>query len=175
MKLLKFPERRQTYTYDCWASAVQAVLHYYGIDIREDIVMKIAWTDKEWTSLWWIEKVIHTYWLETDIGGMTITKIKKYIDKDIPVIVALQARTQKKHVDWENNWSDWHYVVIIWYDKNKVYFEDPSSIFRTYLSLKEFKERWHDIDINKKKYINYWLAIYGKKPTYDVNTYIHMD
>lgn len=175
MKLLNFPERRQIYNYDCWASATQSVLNYYGIDIREDTIMKIAWTNKEWTSIGWIEKVLHTYWLKVDIECMTPAKIKKYIDKKIPVMVVLQARTEKKHVDRKNDWIDGHYVVVIWYDKDKFYFEDPSSIFRTYLFSKEFKERRHDVDTNGKEYVNYWLAIYGKKPKYNLKKDIHMD
>jgi hypothetical protein len=37
---------------------------------------------------------------------MTISKIKKYIDQKIPVIVVLQARTEKKHIDRKNDWDD---------------------------------------------------------------------
>lgn len=175
MKILNFPERRQTYNYDCGASAIQSVLNYYWIDIREDIVMKLAWTNKEWTSIWWIEKVIYKYWLKNNTEHMTISKIKKYIDQNIPVIVILQARTDKKHVDWKNDWVDWHYVIVIWYDKEKLYFEDPSSIYRTYLLNQEFKDRRHDVDINDKQYIHYGVAIYGKKPQYSLKTKIHMD
>jgi len=175
MKLLNFPERRQTYNYDCWASAAQAVLHYYGIDIREDAVMKIAWTNKEGTSIWWIEKLVGMYGLKSKTEYMTSANIKKYIDKEIPVIVVLQARTNKKHVDRKNDRTDGHYVVVIGYDKDKFYFEDPSSIYRTYLFFKEFKERRHDIDTDGKEYINYGIAIYGKKPEYSLHKDIHMD
>jgi predicted double-glycine peptidase len=35
MKILKIPELRQAYVYDCGANAVQSVLEYYGIDIKE--------------------------------------------------------------------------------------------------------------------------------------------
>lgn len=175
MKILNFPERRQTYNYDCWANAAQWILNYYWIDIRENIIMKIAGTNKDWTSISWIEKVAHKYWLKTITEPMTITKIKKYIDKKIPVIVALQARTEKKHINRKTDWVDWHYVAVIWYDKEKLYFEDPSSIYRTYLLNKEFKDRRHDLDIDWKEYYHYGIAIYGKKPKYSLNKKIHMD
>lgn len=38
--MLNFPELRQTYGYDCGAKATEAVLAYFGMDIREDLIMK---------------------------------------------------------------------------------------------------------------------------------------
>jgi uncharacterized protein YvpB len=92
--------------------------------------------------------VVHKYKLKNKTEHMTISKIKKYIDRQIPVIIILQARTDTKHVDWKSNRVDGHYVVAIGYDKTKIYFEDPSSIYRTYLLNNEFKERRHDVDID---------------------------
>lgn len=175
MKFLNFPEERQTYNYDCWAKATQSVLNYYGIDIRENIVMKLAGTSKNGTPINWIKKVLNKYWLKTVVEQMNITKIKGYINKRIPVIVVLQARTEKKHVNRETDWLDWHYVVVIWYDKTKLYFEDPASIYRTYLLNQEFKNRRHDTDSHWKKYYHYWIAAYGKKPKYNLNKKVHMD
>jgi len=40
MKILDFPELRQTFNYDCGAKALQSVLAYYGIDIREEEIIK---------------------------------------------------------------------------------------------------------------------------------------
>ena len=175
MKFLNFPEERQTYDYDCWAKATQYVLNYYGIDVRENLVMKIAKTTKEGTSIWGIERVVNKYWLTAMTEKMTIAKIEHYIDKKIPVIVVLQARTDKKHNDRKKDWIDGHYVVAIGYDKTKMYFEDPASIFRTYLFFKEFTERRHDRDVDGKEYYHYGIAIYGKKPQYNLIKKIHMD
>ncbi len=175
MQILNFPERRQTYNYDCGASAIQSVLNYYWIDVREDIIIKIANTTKDGTSIHGIEKIANKYWLKTDVQKMTISKIKKYIDQKIPVIVVLQARTEKKHIDRKNDWDDWHYVIAIWYDHEKIYFEDPSSIYRTYLINQEFRDRRHDVDIDWKKYLHYWIVVYGKTPKYNLKTNIHMD
>jgi len=79
----------------------------------------------------------------------------------------------KKKINWQNNWSDGHYVVAIGFDKNKIYFADPSSIYKTYLTYKELEERWHDQDINDKKYINYGIAVMGKS-NYKYSKTIHM-
>jgi len=175
MKFLIFPEERQTYNYDCWAKATQSILNYYGIDVRENIVMKTTKTTKDGTFMLGIEKVIHDNWLKTTTEKMTVSKIKKYIDKKIPVIVVLQARTDKIHVNRKEDRVDGHYVVAIWYDKTKIYFEDPASIFRTYLFFKEFKERRHDRDSNGKEYYHYGIAVYGKKPAYNLVKKVHME
>ncbi|MBU2236000.1 C39 family peptidase, partial [Patescibacteria group bacterium] len=101
--------------------------------------------------------------------------IKKFINKKIPVILLVQAWTNIKNVNWEKDWIDGHYVVAIGYDKNKIYFEDPSSISRTHLTYNELIKRWHDTDCDGKKYVNYGIAVYGKKPVYDLSKSKHMN
>jgi len=46
MKILEFPELRQTYEYDCGANALQGILAYYGMEIREELIIKSAKTNK---------------------------------------------------------------------------------------------------------------------------------
>jgi ABC-type bacteriocin/lantibiotic exporter with double-glycine peptidase domain len=163
MKIKYFPNLRQTYGYDCGAQVLQAVLAYYGIDINEGEIMKLAGTTKQGTSVAKIKEVAKKHGLKIDFKEMNIEDVKKYIDKKIPVILLLQAWTSKSNADWKNDWQDGHYAIAIGYDKKGIYFEDPSSIFRTFLSYNELKDRWHDKD-NKIKYVNYGMAIYGKKP-----------
>jgi|SRR3989344_2869868 len=174
MHIKHFPNLRQGFDYDCGATALQSVLFYYGINERLEKIMKLANTTKTGTSIESIKKVMKSYGLKTDIRKMELDNVKKYIDKKIPVILLIQAWTEKKNVDWEKNWDDGHYVVAIGYDKNKIYFEDPSSIYKVYLTYEEFKKRWHD-RVGNKKYINYGVAVYGKKPSYSYNKIIHMD
>jgi len=175
MKILKFPELRQTYNYDCGAKAIQTVLAYYGIDEREEVIIKLAKTKKSGTYINGIVNALKKYDLKTKVKNLTIEDLKKYIDKGNPVILVLQAWTDKKKINWKKDWLDGHYVVAIGYDKSKIYFADPSSILRTYLSYKELKDRWHDKDVGGKKYVNYGIIVYGKKPKFDFKKIIHMD
>jgi ABC-type bacteriocin/lantibiotic exporter with double-glycine peptidase domain len=174
MKIDKFPELRQTYYWDCGAKAIQAILAYYGIDVHEETIIKLAGTTETGTPIKGLKKVIKKYGLKFDGGRMTIEDIKKYIDKKIPVILLLQAWPMKKITDWENYWDDGHYAVAIRYDKKKIYFEDPWTFFRTYLSYDELQKRWHD-RVGGKEYYNYGLAVYGKKISYNLRKIIHMD
>ena len=174
MKILEFPELRQTYEYDCGANALQGILAYYGMEIREELIIKSAKTNKIYgTSIFWMEKTLEKYNLKFDWKKMTVKDLKKYIDKKIPIIILLQARNWKE-VDYTKDFKDGHRVVAIWYDWEEIIFEDPYSLERTFLSESELKKRRHSKEKNKK-IMNYGIAVYGKKPSYDEDKLIHMD
>lgn len=136
--------------------------------------MKLAGTAERGTFAANLKETAEHHGLKVDFKKMTVQQVKDYIDKKIPVILLLQAWTGKKNVNWKENWDDGHYAVAIGYDKNKIYFEDPASIFRTYLTYRELQEHWHDADENRK-YENYGMAIYGKEKSYHPEKSIHMD
>lgn len=172
--LLKFPEFRQAYDWDCGAAAIQSILAYYGIDEREGKIIKLAGTNqKTGTPTSGLKLVVKKYGLDCKAGKMTIEGIKKYLDKKIPVIVLLQAWTKKKDVDWKNEWGEGHYVVVIGYDAKKLYFADSADIKRTFLDYEEFANRWHD-RLADKKYINWGMTVFGKKAKFDLSKAEHM-
>lgn len=175
MKILDFPSIRQTYKWDCGANVVQSVLEYYGIDQREEDVIRIAGTDKTGTTIEGIEHAIKKFRLKYKTGPIDIEELQEYIRKKMPVIIPLQAWTRKQKVNWEKNWADGHYVVAIGYDRSRIIFEDPSSFNRTYLTYLELKRRWHDADVDGNRYINWGIAVYGKRPAYKSRTIKHMD
>ncbi|MFH1451699.1 MAG: cysteine peptidase family C39 domain-containing protein [archaeon] len=174
MKKIILPQLRQTFEYDCGAKALQTVLVYYGIEEREDKIIKYAKTSKKGTSINGILAVVKKYHLKSVSRQMSIEEVKKFIDKKVPVILVLQAWTKKKRNNWESDWADGHYVVVIGYTKNKILFEDPYSFKQTYLKYDELEKRWHDIDKNKK-YFHHGIAIFGKKPKFKRNKIVHMD
>lgn len=174
MKILSFPEFRQTFEYDCGAKALQSVLVYYGVEIREELLMKKAGTNKNGTPIDGIKKTAEEYGLKVEAGEMNIDQIKKYINKKIPVIILLQAWSGKKKNNYKKDWNDGHYVVAIGYDKNHLYFEDPYSVLRTYLSFKEINDRWHDETSRHKRLVHMGIAIYGKSGCYNLSKPIHM-
>lgn len=153
---------------------MQAVLAYYGFDVNEKKIMDIAGTKKSGTSVNGIKRVVKKYGLKCKLKKFNIAQVKQYIQKRIPVILLIQAWTEKK-IDWGKNWIDGHYVVAIGYDREKIYFEDPSSVLRTYLYFEELKKRWHDMDTNGRKYSNFGIVVYGKKGYYNPSRAIHMD
>jgi len=178
MKILTFPKFRQTYDYDCGAQVLESIFAYYGKDIREEKIMKYAKTDSDHgTRVSMMLKTIKKYKFKSVAKKMQIKDLKYYIDKKIPIILLVQAWAGRKKVKWRKDWKDGHYVVAIGYDNKKIYFADPSSIFVTYLTYKELMNRWHDKETipTKKRFVNFGIAVYGKKPVFDFKKKIHMN
>jgi len=179
MTILNFPNIRQTSDYDCGAAVLQAVLFYYGYDVRQDSILTIAGTNKSFgTTVNGILKALDKYKLKYDETTLTIEDIKKFLQQKIPVILLIQAWTGKKSNakhNWKEDWDNGHYVVAIGYDDTNVYFEDPSSCNRSFLTYQEFENRWHGLRSEKTPSHHLGIAVYGKKPEFDRDKFIHLD
>lgn len=147
--IIQVPLLRQSTDYTCGVTALQSILYYHGIEFREDRLAKLLGSDPIMGTAY--RKMVSL----ADSLGFKITvkekcsmdDLKFYLDKKEPVIVLIQAWTEQKNVDWKNDWEDGHYVVAIGYDKDKIYFMDPSTIGNyTYIPNEEFLNRWHDTD-----------------------------
>ncbi|MDD3175747.1 MAG: cysteine peptidase family C39 domain-containing protein [Candidatus Nanoarchaeia archaeon] len=174
MKQLDVPKLIQTYKWDCGAKALQATLAYYGIYIRESKLIKYAKTNaKKGTSKLNMLLTLKRFKLKTEAKAMTLKDLKKYIDKEIPVIILLQA-WKKRGPEYVDNFKEGHWVIAIGYDKTKIIFEDPYHFQRTFLTNKELDERWHAQE-NKTKIFNYGIAVFGEKREPSINKILHMD
>jgi len=175
---LDFPELRQSTNFDCGVTALQQVLIYYGIEKREDELIKSLNTKKTGTKLSKIVDVAKYYGLEAEIiRNTTLKKIKELIDKGIPPIILMQAwrNYSVDNLDWEKDYKDGHYVVAVGYNDSCIFFEDPSSVTRTYLSFDEFEKRWHDLDDNNKTKNNHVAVIVRGEKKYNSKLIVHMD
>ncbi|MFA6408118.1 MAG: cysteine peptidase family C39 domain-containing protein [Candidatus Paceibacterota bacterium] len=176
MGLLKdFPELRQTYNYDCGATALQAVLAYYGIELREDLLMRETKTTEEGTQIPSIIRTAEAHGLHCEAHDMKIEELQEYVNRQIPIIIPLQAWTKRPDNNWKEDQEDGHYAVVIGYDDQKIIFEDPSAFERTYLLYDEFDERWHDVGVDGTRYIHYGIAISGPEVEIDRELPVHMD
>lgn len=176
MKTFEFPELKQICEYDCGACALESVFMYYGGDIFEKQIMKVAGTiPKSGTSIKGMLRAIKHFGFEGKLEELNIDELKKYIDKKTPVILRLQAWSQHENTDWVKDWKNGHYVVAIGYDDKKIYFEDPWCSERTYLEYNELLERWHDIDVDSEKYIGCGIVIVGKRNKYNLERVVHME
>ena len=170
-----YPFKRQIYSYDCGASCMETVLTYFGYDAREDHIMKIAGTDKNGTSSEGLIKVAKKFGLKYKAReNMTISDLKKCISRKHPCITPIQAWGNTAKKNWENGWQYGHYVIPIAYDDKNLYFEDPASHYRTFLSYDEMERRWHDKDITGNKLIHFGIMFYGKPERFDDDDMIHM-
>jgi predicted double-glycine peptidase len=168
IKILEFPKTRQAENWTCGANAVQKICAYYGEDHREmDLVKILGSTDANGTAIQPIIDFFLKSKYKIDVKEhMTIAELKSYIDRDIPVILMLQAWVM--HKEEFKDWSNGHFTVCIGYTKNEILFADPSLYDIGYIPENELMERWHDLDVGDKKYYQLGIAVYGKKPKFDL-------
>lgn len=149
---VQVPDTRQIEDFTCGASALQAVCGYFGVgpdeeeDYVKDMEMKSDGSDPE--HLIRAAKKYKLKYLE--IQPMNIKQLKGFLKKRLPVIIMIQAWSDKSIVNYAVDWKDGHWVVAIGYDKEGVYFEDPSlAAKRGFINYKDLEIRWHDI-VGKK-------------------------
>lgn len=161
---------RQTGDFDCGAIALQIVLEYYGIHIREDKLMQeLRTTKKDGTyPAAIIEFAKRQQFHVIAKCGMTLDNVRTFLAKGHPVIVVLQAWAERPMSisDWKQDLNDGHYAVIIDISlDNIITFEDPASCLRTWLADDEFLARWHDVDFSTGEYLDrLGIVLTGKNP-----------
>jgi predicted double-glycine peptidase len=169
------PDVRQSTAYSCGTAVLQAVLHYYGIEEREDRLMKeLNTTAEQGTHPADILRVAKLNGLRAELReGLSFEDLKAALDRGIPVIAAIQAwkDRDKKEPAWENNWEDGHYVIILGLDEASVYVEDPSLLgCRGIIPREEFLARWHDYEgpppfgAGRRAYVRMGIFIEGRPP-----------
>lgn len=156
------PDTLQFSDYDCGVTCVQTVLAYYGEDINElKLLKKIKPSKKNGTKTEQMIKYIHSKGLRTYDGSMTISELKKYLKRKIPVILFIQAWAKSK-VDYTKTQTYGHYVIAQGFTGKGIIIEDPAIFGKGFLSYKELLKRWHGEDIDFLS--QFGIAVYGKKP-----------
>ena len=163
---LAVPDVRQATDYTCGASALQAVLAYYGIETREDIIAQELGADpNKGVNPPAIIRIARARGLTAELRqGMTVDEIAEIIRTGSPVLVALQAWSDEPRSTYRDDWDDGHYAIIIAVEQDLIVFEDPSVLgSRSVLSRGEFEDRWHDTD-GTHRYVRMGIIFGGKKP-----------
>jgi len=148
--LIHVPLTRQSSDYTCGVAVLQSILYFHDAqdDYSEETLVKELKADPvNGTSYQTMADFARSKGYLVDIRtGMTLNDIRNFIDNGIPVIVLIQAWAESL-VDYSQDWEDGHYAVAIGYDRDTVYFMDPSTMGNyTYLPNQEFLDRWHDED-----------------------------
>ena len=143
-------QTRQITEYSCGASALQAVLRYWGKNVDEDALMKLMGTNDE----------IGTYPADMVRGAQTLglaaefkenatlEDLEQFTGDGHPVIALGQVwRSQKDTpVSAADEWDSGHYIVVLAVDKDYVYFQDPYiRMGKGFVPRSTFREHWHQI------------------------------
>jgi predicted double-glycine peptidase len=166
--MIDLPSGRQTFDFDCGAKALQLVMAYYGVDVREDELLKALHCDTEGVSVnSMISVAKDNGFAVSGRSGTTIEEVKQLVDENRPVIVLVQAWAERYMTleDWWKDVDDGHYVIVIGHVGSIIVFEDPSSFRKTWLTEGEFNARWHDIDPETKEVLDHFaMVLLGKSP-----------
>jgi predicted double-glycine peptidase len=175
MKKIDFPSLYQAFSYSCGASAVQSILLYYGIGKEEEELMSLLNTQSKGTLPENIVRLFKQFDFKVKLGQTGIKGLRLCIDKKLPVLISVQAYPEIKNKDWEKQYDNGHYVVVIGYTSETIIFSDPSCVYDTYLTNEELLARWHDIDQNKNVLKQHYILPYGKQANYSSNLIKHME
>ncbi|MDD4877210.1 MAG: cysteine peptidase family C39 domain-containing protein [Dehalococcoidales bacterium] len=176
---IDLPSGRQTFDFDCGAKALQLVLAYYGLDIPEINLLEEMKVSTEGTPLKNMMAVAEKHGFKVYAKCyFTLQKVKEYVDKNIPVIVLVQAWAKKlmSLEEWKHDYDDGHYAIIVDHYGSVLVFEDPASFSKTWMTEKEFMARWHDVDTTSNaKLEHFGMALFGKEPSPKHRMMEHMD
>jgi len=168
MNIINLRVVRQTFDFDCGAKALQAVMEYYGVDIREDELMEALGTDETGTPVAGMISLAGKKGFEVfTTTEASLDQLKQFVDHGCPPIVLVQAWAERVMTleDWKADYKDGHYVIVIGYQDHIMIFEDPASFRRTWLSEDEFLARWHDFDSKTNaKLERFMMVLLGKEP-----------
>ncbi len=173
LPLLAVPDVRQSNGYACGASALQAILAYWGIEEREDrLVARLHSTPEAGTHPLDILRVAREFGLTADLReGLDLADLDRALAAGTTVIVDLQAWRGETALPWSKTWDDGHYMVLLGADRENLYFEDPSLLgARGLIPRQEFVDRWHDyegeppLDPTDRMYVHAAIFITGSRP-----------
>ncbi len=170
-RLLK--ETRQSTEYSCGASALQAVLSYWGKDLDEEELMLLLHTTPETgTYPEDIEQVARSLGFDAEVKeNLTLDELEQATAMGNPVIVLGQAWRSRKESDIAvtEDWANGHYVVVLAVDQDYVYFEDPYiRMGKGFMPRSAFEDHWHTVmggDLAKApKLMRLGIFIRGENP-----------
>ena len=119
----------------CGPASLRMVLDYYGIKKIEKELARLAHTTRHHgTEAKDLVKAAKALGLDGFVKNFCeIKDIKKYLDKNIPVIVT-----------WFSGWTG-HYSVAFDIKNNNIFFKDPETAESVKMSLHIFKKLWFGV------------------------------
>jgi len=156
------PDVRQGDNYSCGVAALMSILAYYGVGPEDYGVLKkkLGTTTRDGTNFRRMVKFAGLQGLQAEARPeMKVEQLERCLDRGRPVICSIQAYDEDekrspvaRRTLYREKDENGHYVVAIGYDRDNLYFMDPSLDGRRgYLPKGEFEERWHDNEGTEKK------------------------
>jgi predicted double-glycine peptidase len=152
--LIQVPVVQQSQGFSCGAAATLALLRYWRIDayarVEEAALYDVLRTTQaRGTEPEPMAALFERSGLEASYrhGDVRVEDLERAVDACEPPIVDLQA--WRDHPSpWLETWDAGHYVVMVGYDADRLFFADPSRATPrgyAFLDRWELDDRWHDL------------------------------
>ena len=164
---------RQITDYSCGASALRAVLSYWGREVDEAQLMELLHTNSEiGTNPEDIASGARSLGFDAEvIENLTLDQVERFTADGNPVIALAQVWRSDRDADRpvEDEWDSGHYVVVLGVDRDYVYFQDPFiHMSKAFLPRKTFEDHWHQVmggDLERNpKLIHLGIIVRGRHP-----------
>jgi predicted double-glycine peptidase len=172
---------RQITDYSCGASALRAVLSYWGREVDEAQLMELLRTNSEvGTNPEDIANGARALGFDAEVmENLTLDQLQQFTADGHPVIALAQVwlSEQDAHRPLEEVWDNGHYVVVLGVDSDYVYFQDPFiQMSKAFVPRRTFEDHWHQVmggDLERNpKLIHLGIVVRGQgsaKPEVDLN------
>lgn len=143
-----FPIRQQINKHDCSVCVLWCILNYFGYEVSYRELYRYIQpptTPGMGVSGEEIIDLLKKFRIKTISEKSNITRLRNYTKNDCPVIVSIQHKRDRTK-PWKHTVDYGHYVVVLKVDESRVKFMDPDYGLVKSLSIKDFKDRWHDGD-----------------------------
>ena len=171
--LIRVPKVRQQTDFSCGTAATLALLRYWRVppfaEVEEaKLYQELGTTPARGTEPQAIAAFLNTtrgITAEYRHGDVTIEDLERAVDERQPPMVDLQA-WRDHDAPWRDVWDAGHYVVLVGYDEESLFFMDPSRMTPgpyAYLPRVELDERWHDLTGDHNQQV-LRMAIFARGP-----------
>jgi predicted double-glycine peptidase len=154
VNLVQVPVVTQRRDFSCGPAATLALLRYWRPETyttvdETDLYASLETTNERGTEPQPMEALLRRSGLEAHyrFGDVTVRDLERAVDAREPPIVDLQAWTDHE-APYRETWDAGHYVVMIGYDDERLFFVDPSTVTPhgyVFLPRAELDDRWHDL------------------------------
>ena len=152
--LIEVPFVQQAQGFSCGAAASLLLLRYWAVEghgriVESDLYESLQTTSARGTEPEPIVNLFRGRGLEAAYrsGDVRIADLERAVDACEPPVVDLQA-WRDHPTRWLDTWEAGHYVVMVGYDTERLFFADPSRATPdgyAFLGRDELDERWHDL------------------------------
>jgi len=152
--LVRVPVIRQSQDFSCGAAATLVLLRYWCVDAyarteESALYEPLQTTRAQGTEPEPMVELLRQSGLDANYrhGAVGVSELERAVDAGEPPIVDLQAWSDHG-APWRETWDAGHYVVMVGYSSDHLFFADPSRATPAgyaFLPRPELEERWHDL------------------------------